>query len=150
MAMEDLRHAKNLRSLKHRTREQGKTFSIVGVIAAGSTIQRITIEEWRIIHEVEAHSRMIASRNYRAETVAVIKRHGNAPNRSLRVGNSGLPVLGHVDAHLVSESGQGSWQSPHYIGQASGLREGNAFRSGKSNLHGSGSFNSVLQARRTL
>ena len=85
VAMENLGHAKNFRCFQHGAGKQRETFGVVGIVAGGSAVECLAIEEWRIIDEVETHSRVLAATDDRTKAVTVVEGNGDAAHDGLGV-----------------------------------------------------------------
>ena len=76
--MEQVRLSQDFGGLEHRPAEQGKSLRVVVVIAQRSSVERVAIEEWRVVDEVELHSVAHAAVEHRAEAIAIIEWHRDA------------------------------------------------------------------------
>src|SRR5712672_2121918 len=134
--MEDVRHAQNFRSLQHGAGEKSKALGVVGIVARRSAVERLAIEEFRILDKIELHASLAASGDNRSETILVVKWDRDASDNGSGIGKFGLAVARQVDGHLMPESGQGLGQGADYISQSAGLGERDAFGSNQSDVHG--------------
>src|SRR5271154_1890021 len=100
MAVENLRHAQDLRGFEHCAGEQSEALGVVRIIAGRGAVEAVTVEEWGVIYKVIAHTGVVARHYDRTEPVVVIKRNGDTADRLLRVREFSLAVERHIDAHL--------------------------------------------------
>ena len=61
VAVENLRDAENLRGFQHGAGEQGEALGVVGIVARRGAVERIAVEEGRIIDKVELDSGVFAA-----------------------------------------------------------------------------------------
>src|SRR5216684_4687923 len=134
--MENVRHAQNFRGFQDGAGEQSKALGVVGIVTRRSAVERIAIEELRILDKIELNTGLAASGDNRRETILVVKWDRYASDDGRGVGEFGLAVARQVDGHLMPESGQGLGQGAHYISQSAGLGERDAFGSNESDVHG--------------
>ena len=135
VAVKNLGHAKNFRSLQHGAGKQSKALGVVGIIAGGSPVKRIAIKKRGILDKVEIDSGALAAADHGTEAVAVIERYGDAFDHGPSILEQGLAVAGKIDAHLVSGRNQGPRQRTHYVGQSARLGEWHTLRGRKNDVH---------------
>ena len=134
--MEDIGWAQNLAGLQHSPAEQGKPLRVVGIVPLGCTVERVAIEERRIIDKVKLHARVNAAIEHGTEAVLIIERHRDAGQHTLgRTAQPGLSILRQEDDQLMSERGQRLGQRANDVSQSTSFRKRNALGSGKGNSH---------------
>jgi hypothetical protein len=118
VAVEDLRHSQHLGGFEYGARKHGEALGVIGIISGGSAVESFAVEVGRIIHEVKLNPgwRIRARGDDRAEAILVVEGDGDAAHDSLRVGEFGLTIARNVDAHLMSQSGQGTGQGADHVG----------------------------------
>src|ERR1700756_2859223 len=102
VAVEDLRNAEDLRSLDHGTGKHGEALGVVGIIAGGRSVKRVTIEVERVFDEIVGYAVRARPSDDGAEAVLVVVRNGDTTYDGARIGELGLPVAGQIDRDLVA------------------------------------------------
>ena len=123
------------RVFDHRSREQRKAFGVIGIVPDGRAVESVAIEVGRVVDEVVADAVLVPGGDDGAEAVLVVKGNRDTAQHGPGINQLGLAVTGKVDADLVPLGSQRTGQSTHHVGQAAGLRKGQTFRRGKSNMH---------------
>src|SRR5450759_2776646 len=105
------------------------------VVAQRCTVERIAVEERRVVNEIELHSGANAAVDDGTEAVAVIEGNGDAGNDDARVVELGLFVTREVDGNLMTQAGEGGRQGANDIRQPAGFGKGYALGCRKGDIH---------------
>src|SRR5271166_6535995 len=135
VAVKDVGHAEDLRGLQHRAREQREPLGVVVIVAQRCAIERVAVEVWRIVDEIELHSSAHAAIKHGTEAVTVIERNGDAGDDLAGIVELGLPVTRKVDGDLVAQAGESGRQGANDICQPAGLGKRYALGCRKSDMH---------------
>jgi hypothetical protein len=105
------------------------------IIAERSSVERLAIEERRVVDEVKLHAVEYASVYDGAESILIVVRNRDASDEGLGIVQLGLAILGNEYSDLVSEFGECLGECSDDISEAAGFRKWNALRCGESYMH---------------
>src|ERR1035441_3384068 len=105
------------------------------VIAQRCTVERIAVEERRVVDEIELHSGAHPAVEDGTEAVAVIEGNGDAGNDDARVVELGLLITREEDGNLMAQAGDRGRQRAYDIRQPAGLGKGYALGCHKGDIH---------------
>ena len=136
VAVEQVGLPQDLRCFEHRATEQGKALRVVVVIAQWSPVQRVAVEKRRIVDKIDLHSITNAAVQYGAESIAIVERDRDTPDRLAWVVDFRQSITRKVDGYFVPDSCQFLGEGPHHVSEAAGLRKRNAFGRCERDMHG--------------
>jgi len=101
--MEDVGDAQDLCRFENRTRVQRETLGVVGIISRRRAVERLAVEERRIIDEVELHPGMLSPVHDRAEPILIVEGYGHAGQQRFGIFQPGLFVLRQVNGNRMAQ-----------------------------------------------
>ena len=135
VAVKHVGRAEDLGRFQHGAAEQREALGVVVIVAQRCTVERIAVEERRVVDEIELHSRAHAAVEHGTEAVAVIEGNGDAGDDLARIVELGLLVARKKDGDLVAQGGKRGRQGADDIRQPAGLGKGYALGCRKGDIH---------------
>ncbi len=105
------------------------------IVAQRCAVERVAVEERRVVDEIELHSGANAAVEDRTKTIAVVEGNGDAGDHDPGIVEFGLLVARQEDGDLMSQTGERGRQGSYDIRQPASLRKGYALGCRKGDIH---------------